>query len=397
MLAGFLISVCGIISIMNDNKKQIKRIGIDARFYGPVGKGLGRYTKELMDRILIMDTDNEYVVFLSPESFEVFKTDNPRVKKVLVNARWYSVMEQVTVPYFIFREKLDFIHFLHFNVPFICPAKYIVTIHDLILTKFPTPRASTLSPWIYKIKNLAYRIIIGSGIKNAQKVIAVSEFTKKDIVQQFKISKEKIIVTYEGVAKELIFAKTNDNRHEIGYNIKRPYLLYVGNAYPHKNLDGLVRVFSKIRKKYPDLSLVLVGKEDYFYDRLKQFVKDSDFGGIIFPGYVPDADLVKVYRSALAYVFASFYEGFGLPPLEAMAQGVPVASSDKSCMPEVLGDAALYFNPEDENDMIEKISYLIDDIDLRKSLIKRGYEQMKRYTWDRCAKETFRIYDSVVN
>ncbi|OGF27635.1 hypothetical protein A2331_04450 [Candidatus Falkowbacteria bacterium RIFOXYB2_FULL_34_18] len=376
---------------MNNNKKQIKRIGIDARFYGP-GKGLGRYTKEVVDRILDMDTKNEYVIFLGLDSFDIFNTKNPKVKKVLVRARWYSVLEQIMMPYLILREKLDFMHFLHFNVPLICPTKYIVTIHDLILTKFPTPRASTLSPIFYKIKHLGYKMIIKSGIKNAQKVIAVSCFTKQEIINQFSISNDKIVVTYEGVSNDLMKLKAGDKSMSLGYNIRVPFLLYVGNAYPHKNLGGLVNIFSKIRKKYPDLSLVLVGKEDYFYKRLKTYVKDRDFTNIIFTGYVSDQDLAKIYSKALAYIFSSFCEGFGLPPLEAMNHGVPVLSSNKTCMPEILEDAALYFNPDKESDAIQKIIEIMENKDLREKLKIKGFAQVKKYSWDKCARQTFEIY-----
>src|SRR3989339_740932 len=209
---------------MNNNKKQIKRIGIDARFYGP-GKGLGRYTKEVVDRILGMDTKNEYVIFLGLDSFDIFNTKNP-----------------------------------------------------------------------------------------------------------------------------------------------------------------------KVRKKYPDLSLVLVGKEDYFYKRLKTYVKDRDFTNIIFTGYVSDQDLAKIYSKALAYIFSSFGGGFAPPPLEAMNHGVPVLSSNKTCMPEILEDAALYFNPDKESDAIQKIIEIMENKDLREKLKIKGFAQVKKYSWDKCARQTFEIY-----
>ena len=134
-------------------KKKIKKIGIDARFYGPVGKGLGRYTQEVVDNILAMDKENDYVIFLSKENFASFKSPNGRVKKVLVKARWYTLAEQTIMPYLVLKESLDLMHWPHFNVPILCPVKFIVTIHDLILTKFPTTRATALGPLFYRIKN----------------------------------------------------------------------------------------------------------------------------------------------------------------------------------------------------------------------------------------------------
>lgn len=363
---------------------KIRRIGIDARFYGPVGKGLGRYAQEIVDNIIRLDRENQYVIFLRRENFSGFDCDGRRVKKVLADIKWYGPAEQLIFPFYIWRERLDLMHFPHFNVPLFCPVKFVLTIHDLILIRYPTIRATTLNPLYYKLKNLAYKIVIALAVRRAKKILAVSEFTKNDIIKRFKIAPEKIAVTYEGVAAF--------NKEGGGDFMRKPYLLYVGNAYPHKNLEGLIKIFARIKKDRPDLSLVLVGKDDYFYSRLKKIA--ADFPDVIFPGYVPDSELAGMYANALAYVFPSYYEGFGLPPLEAMARGLPVASSNESCLPEILGDAALYFNPDDETDMKNKIERIIIDEKLREDLRSRGYEQVKKYSWRDCAEKTLEIYKS---
>lgn len=372
----------------NLKSPKTKRIGIDARFYGPLGKGLGRYTQEIVDNIIKFDQANEYVIFLRWENFNDFQGHGARVKKVQTDIRWYSLAEQLILPFYLWREKLDLMHFPHFNVPIFCPIKFVVTIHDLILIKFPTSRATTLGPTLYKIKNLVYKIVISLAIKRARKILTVSEFTKNDIIRQFKVESQKIIVTYEGVAELL---KTPFIKGGRGDFISHPYLLYVGNAYPHKNLEGLIRVFARINKSKPGLKLVLVGKEDYFYNSLKQYAK-SFSANIIFPGYVPDRELAEFYQNALVYVFPSFYEGFGLPPLEAMAHGLAVVSSNKTCLPEILSSAAMYFNPADETDMKHKIEQALSDEKLRAELINRGYEQIKKYSWKNCAEETLGVY-----
>jgi glycosyltransferase involved in cell wall biosynthesis len=401
----------------NKNKKKDRpaRIGIDARFYGPLGKGLGRYTQEIVDNILEMDKENQYIIFLNRDNYKDLIADKNNVKKVLADVRWYTVKEQLVMPFLIWREKLDLVHFPHFNVPLLVPTKFVVTIHDLILTKFPTPRATTLGPFLYNIKNSAYKIIIRAAIKRAEKILAVSEFTKKDIVEQFHALPSKVKVTYEGVAdlvkgKEYISSPNNDNNNAddkkilLSYNIKRKFFLYVGNAYPHKNLERLLDVFREFNRQYSDIQLVLVGKEDYFYKRLKEKGRRSGLWNnarkdnpVIFAGYVKDEDLGVLYRKALAYIFPSRYEGFGLPPLEAMANNCLVLSSDRASMPEILGGAAIYFDPEDERDMIRKLEEMVHlQQEKAISLRKKGVEQAERYSWRDCAENTHKIYMSII-
>ncbi len=233
-----------------------KTIGIDARLYGPGAKGLGRYVEELVNGVTNQDEKNNYVIFLSEENFALFSTDNKNVKKVLAKSRWYTLSEQISMPYLIWREKIDLMHFPHFNVPFFCPIKFIVTIHDLILTKFPSQRASTLAPIIYKIKYFFYNLIIKSAVKKSEKIIAVSEFTKNDIVEYFKIDKNKVVVTYEGVSDKLVSTSELSNNDVLKqYKITKPFIMYVGNAYPHKNLEGLIGEFNNLGDEYKNLNL----------------------------------------------------------------------------------------------------------------------------------------------
>jgi len=388
-------------------RNRPKRIGIDARFYGTKAKGLGRYTQEIVDNIIKLDTVNEYRIFLRPENFLEFKCDGVRVKKILADVPWYSWREQLVMPRLLIKEKLSLVHFPHFNVPLIYGGEFVVTIHDLILTKFPTVRATTLSPALYWLKNLLYRLVIWSAAWRARKIIAVSEFTKRDIVKTLRVRPDKISVTYEGVAnlaknRDTLFDLSDDKTTLLRYNINRPFLLYVGNAYPHKNLERLFEVFSRLRHQFGDkLQLVLVGKEDYFYERLKQAAGERGLltaageSPVVWTGYVTDEELEILFKHALVYVFPSLYEGFGLPPLEAMAKGCPVASSNSSSLPEILGRAAVYFNPTDLADMVDKISSVIKDDRLRRDLRQRGYEQVKRFSWWECARATFEVYKNV--
>ncbi len=180
-------------------------------------------------------------------------------------------------------------------------------------------------------------------------------------------------------------------------NVKKPYLLYVGNAFPHKNLKRLIRAFKVVLCSKPSLKLALVGKIDDFYKSLQDLCQELKIEkNVIFVGRISDEDLKWLYQNALIYVFPSFLEGFGLPGLEAMENGLPVVSSDSSCLPEIYGDAALYFNPQNTEEMVKAILELSNNKELRDRLIKGGYKRIKKFSWRKCAQETLEIYKSIL-
>jgi glycosyltransferase involved in cell wall biosynthesis len=371
-------------------------IGVDARFYGSVSKGLGRYTQKLIEHLEKIDSENKYFVFLRRENFEEYVPKNPNFKKVLADYPWYSFSEQLLFPRLLASYKLDLMHFPHFNVPILYFRKFVITIHDLILLHFPTKRASTLAPLWYQFKFLAYKLVIYCAVMRSQKIIAVSQFTKNDILTQYPSAKNKLVVTYEACEKTLLKNLQAPEQILEKYGIIKPYLLYVGNAYPHKNLEELISVFPAIAAKFGALKLVLVGKEDYFYERLKAQVKKEKIASVIFPGFAGDEDLGAIYQQALLYVFPSRYEGFGLPPLEAMAVGVPVVCSDSTCLPEILGDSALFFKANEQKAMAGAILKVAGDEKLRKALIAKGFEQTKKYSWGKMARETLEVYNDII-
>lgn len=380
------------------------RIGIDARFYGPVGKGLGRYTQKLIENLekisagggLASGEDHQYFIFLKKDNFDDYKPKNKNFKKILANYRWYTFGEQLKFPRLLNKYKLDLVHFPHFNVPLFYFGRFVVTIHDLILIHFPTRRNSTLSPFLYWLKFLAYKIVIKSAIYRSKKVIAVSEFTKKDILKIYKkIVGDKIVVTYEACDDYCMLSPNKDREILSRYGIIEPYLIYVGNVYPHKNPERLVLAFKILEESGKKINLVFVGGEDYFYLRLKKFIAERQVNNVLFAGFVPDHELDVIFHNALAYVRPSLYEGFELPPLEAMAKGVPVLSSSHACALEILGDSALYFNPEDVHDIVRAVELIISDKPMRQNLIERGYNQVKKYNWKIMARETLKIYENI--
>lgn len=371
------------------------RIGIDARFYGPIGKGLGRYTQKLIENLEKIDHDNCYFIFLRRQNFDDYQPSNPNFKKVLADYRWYTFSEQIKFPYLLRKFKLDLVHFPHFNVPLFYFGKFAVTIHDLILIHFPTVRNTTLNPLIYWLKFLGYKIVIKSAILRSNRIFSVSEFTKKDILKHYgRIPKEKIIVTYEACDDYCLFNPRRMDEIISRYGIIKPYILYVGNAYPHKNPERLCLAIKKLAPKI-DLNLVFVGGEDYFYERLKEFAEKSNIRNVSFPGFIPDYDMDSVFRAAAAYIRPSLYEGFELPPLEAMTRGIPVICSDHTCAKEILGDAALYFDAEDTDDMARAIEKVYRDKNLRDILTEKGYQLVKKYSWKRMARETLAAYGSI--
>jgi len=182
-----------------------------------------------------------------------------------------------------------------------------------------------------------------------------------------------------------------------GGKIKKQYLLYVGSAYPHKNLERLLQAFVVVLKESPKLSLVLVGKIDYFYDRLQEKVRELNLGNkIIFTDRVSDKELNDLYKNALVYVFPSLSEGFGLPGLEAMKQGLPVVCSNQGPLPEIYGQAAVYFDGENVDEMAHIVLQITSDNSLRENMTKQGYLQVKKYSWQKCAQETLEVYNQVL-
>lgn len=385
------------------------RIGIDARFFGPNGKGLGRYTQKLIENIEKIykqeqNSDVEFFVFLRRENFTNYVPRHKNVYKVLADFHWYTFQEQIAMPILLRKYKLDLVHFPHFNVPILYGKKFVVTIHDLILIHFPTLRGTTLNPVFYWLKFLAYKLTIALAIRRSEKIIAVSNFTRNDILANYQVNPEKIVVAYEATddycsisnqSEKNVVAKYGVDVDECG--IIKPYILYVGNAYPHKNLEKLIMAFSKLDLAIVDLKLLLVGKSDYFYDNLKKIVTDKNIKNVIFAGFVPDCDLDIVYKNAKLYVFPSLYEGFGIPPLEAMAKGVPVATSDHACMREILGESAEYFDATDENAIGKKIKKLLQSNSLREKFIEKGYMQIRKYSWEKMARETIEIYNKIIS
>ena len=370
------------------------RIGIDARMLGS-GFGLARYVQQLVKHLEKVDLKNQYILFMRQANWDEFEPANPNFKKVPADIPWYSWAEQIKLPGLIKKQKIDLMHFPHWNVPLLYSGKFIVTIHDLIMYHFPRAEASTLGPFTYWIKDRLHRLIINNAAHNAKNIITTSKFTKEDLCKNLNIDEKKIVITYQApFPKNIEPTIINIRSFFADRGIDKNYVLYVGAAYPHKNLENLIKAWQIFQKSYDDYQLVLIGRDDFFYRRLQAQTNKAQVKNIIFAGFAPDNDLEAIYHHASLYIFPSLYEGFGLPPLEAMAYNVPVASSDRSCLPEILQDAAYYFNPEKPQEISDAMQHLLIDKNLRQRLIERGQKLCTRYSWDQLAQKTLDIYQN---
>ena len=360
------------------------RIGIDTRLKQETG--VGRYIRNLLHWLKRIDKKNEYIEI------------NPPIP-------WHSISEQIHLPRIISRYRVDLMHFPYFNVPLLYNKPFIVTIHDLIIDKYPTGRASTYPAPVYWIKRFGYHTVLRHAVSGARAIIVPSNATRHELVRLHpEVLPEKITVIYEGADQINKLTKVQKNKRTIGkfqelYTAH--YFLYVGNAYPHKNLERLLEAFNQLRIKsgaLPVTKLVLVGKDDYFYNKVRKKVADMKLSGdVLFTGYVSDEELALLYQNAIATVIPSLAEGFGLPAIEAMQNSGIIAISDVAAHREICGGAPVYFDPMKTGDIIRAMRaiMLMDDSE-RKRRIQRGLVQAKKYSWKRMAEETVQIYHSAL-
>jgi glycosyltransferase involved in cell wall biosynthesis len=367
------------------------KIGIDARLYSQTG--VGRYIRNIIQELAKIDKKNHYVVFLHRSDYDAFKLPNSDWKIKKTDIAWHSLAEQLIFPKLLQEEHCNLIHFPYFSIPIFYRGKFVVTIHDLIMNHFDTGHATSLPIPLYRLKRFGYGLVLKHAIVKSQKIITVSEATKREIIDHYHVQNEKIIVTYEASEPPM---KSINKPHSLPRISPGNYILYVGNAYPHKNLNRLLRVFHTVKSQFPKLHLVLAGRIDYFYKRLEQLVKIQNVPDVIFTGEVDDSKLAWLYSNASCFILPSFMEGFGLPLLEAMSYGCPVLASNIPAVREICDQACIYFDPGNEEDIKDKIIQIIncENRGLRKKLIELGHQQTNKYSWETTVKETLQVYES---
>lgn len=377
------------------------KIGIDARMYSSAG--IGRYIKNLISELEKIDTENDYIIFLKTKDAASYHPKNSKFKKWTLDVREYSFAEQTSMFFELLRADLDVFYVANFNYPILYPRKTFITVHDFLMLE-NSPDASTLGKSGYTVKKILAKIVFWLAVMRSKRVFVPTNYVKDELLKRYKgTAEDKIIVSYEGVDEDLILKSSRDKavvktRLE-EMKIKDNYILYVGSSYPHKNIKNLIVAYKDLieEEKFAG-QLVLAGKIDEFANRHAGFIHALKLDDkIIFAakfveeGRITDRDLAFLYQGATCYVIPSYEEGFSITPLEAQTFGVPVVASDIPPHREILGDSVLYFKPDSNIELSDRIDTLLLDNSLRKDLIAKGYENVKKYSWKNLAQKFIEV------
>jgi glycosyltransferase involved in cell wall biosynthesis len=368
------------------------RIAIDARKLRDFG--IGTYIRNILIELSRIDRETEYVVLCRPEDVEAGDMLGHNFRMVPETAPPYSVSEQIRIPTSLFRERADLVHEPHYVLPPAIRCRSVVTIHDCIHLRFPQYLPGRLA-------HLYARAAMWTAVRKADRVLTVSEASKRDILRYFDVPPEKVSVIYNAIDERFLGPPNLERMEQVRqrFQLDHPFVLYVGNIKPHKNIGRLIEAFGRARGEGPDgLKLVIIGDEISKYPALRQAVHRHRLDKHVrFFGFQPLDTLAAFYRQARAFVFPSLYEGFGLPPLEAMACGTPVVTSNVSSLPEVAGEAALLVDPDDADAIAEGIRRAVADEVLRADLIARGLARARMFSWARSVAAIHGIYMDVLN
>ncbi len=362
------------------------RIVIDAREYST---STGRYVLKLLEYLQQTKSEHEYLVLMKPADFERAQFTNPQFTKVVCDVKEFTFAEQTRLLGQIKSLKPDLVHFPMVQQPILYRGCVVTTMQDLTTIRFRNP---SKNPIVFTVKQQIYKLINQIVVRKSKLLITPTAYVKQDVAAYTHTSPDKITVTLEA-------ADQIPDQPEVVPGLQHSdgsaaqFIMYVGRPLPHKNLGRLIQAFGLLKQKYPDLKLVLAGKKDALYEKHEAEANKQGITDITFAGFVSEGQLRWLYQNCAAYVFPSLSEGFGLPPLEAMIHGAPVTASNATCIPEVCGDAAHYFDPTNVEDIARAISDIIDDPTLRQTLITKGHAQAALYSWGRMATQTLDIYN----
>ena len=367
------------------------RIAIDARKLHDFG--IGTYIRNVLIGLAKVDADTEYIVLCRPADAEAVNALGANFRAVPETARPYSVGEQVRIPLSLVRERAHLLHEPHYVLPPATRCRTVVTIHDCIHLMFPQYLPGRLA-YVYA------KASMWSAAHKSDRILTVSEASKRDILRLFGIDANKVEVIYNAIDARFLAPPDEERMEQVRqrYQLDHPFLLYVGNIKPHKNLERLIDAFGRARASgLDDLRLVIIGDEISKYPALRQAVHRHRLDKFVrFLGFQPHDTLSAFYRLARAFAFPSIHEGFGLPPLEAMACGTPVVTSSVSSLPEIAGNAAILVDPYDPAAIADGIVRAVTDEALRAQLIERGFARAREFSWTQSVQSLHRIYMEVL-
>lgn len=360
------------------------KIVIDAR---NINTSTGRYALRLVQHLEQIDSTNTYTILVLNKDIDFYKPKNPNFTVRGVKYPWFSLSEQLGFSRYLYKLKPDLVHFTMPHHPIFYYRPYITTFHDLTLLHTYNSDKNLV---VYKIKQFIGRFVYLAMARNATHLITPTKFVKNELQSFSHVTPSKISVINEGGD----VAQSTPRPYEPMRGKK--YIMYVGQQSDYKNIRRLMQAHQELRKTHPDLLLVLVGrlsgKNGKPLQTNKAWAKAQGYEGVVYTDFLPDEQLNWLFTHTQAYVFPSLFEGFGLPALEAMGAGAPVVSSNATCLPEVYGDAAIYFDPLNVPEMAQKIDQVIRSRQLQKELRTKGFKQNALYSWERMAQQTYMLY-----
>mgnify|MGYP003387650852 CR=1 FL=1 len=363
-----------------------KHIIIDARNRR---SSTGRYTDRLVEHLQDIDHDNHYTVLVAPGDNWQPKNKNFAATPSRFAQFSFNPLDQIAFSWQLYRLHPDLVHFTMTQQPLFYFGKIVTTTHDLTMLRFA--RAGRLPRLVHALRMLAYSFLFWWSHRKSTRIIVPTNFVKQDLAKHSPFTKKKTVVTYEA----------SDHLKKLEpkalKGARKPFIFHVGSPFPHKNIQRLIQAFEIVKESQPNLQLVLGGKKEHYYQELEAWAADSPVRkSILFYGFVPDAQMRWLHKNAEAYVLPSLSEGFAIPGLEAMVNECPLISSNATCMPEVFGKGAHYFDPFSVTDIARAIQEVLRDDNLKKKLVVAGKQQVKKYSWDKMAIETMAVYNEVL-
>jgi glycosyltransferase involved in cell wall biosynthesis len=354
--------------------------------------GIGRYMKYLVEAVVKEAPEHEYLLIMASGTEEMISASEARVTRVVCNARYYSVTEQIVLPRLLKRHAVDIFHSPHFLVPLRSPCPVVATVHDVVHIVCKDDLRSTPA-------RIYARVMMKACAHATDRIITDSEFSKQDIVRVLDVAAEKIDIVYPGVTAMGVAEHEKQDIAAVRerFGIVEDTILYAGIYRRRKNHTALLKAFAELIRRGVRAQLVIAGPMDGHETELQSVAANLGIAGrVVFTGLVSDDELRALYGIARVYACPSLYEGFGFTVLEAMSSGVPVVAAPYTCLPEVGGKAALYADPNNPAEFAEALSLALNDSELRQRLIAGGYQNLGRFVWQRAARETLDVYAQVV-